>query len=496
MPGLPAVTLEPLDDTSRVEGGLAPLTLALRPAPDTVEVIGRVRAIVDAREGAWRGVDRMVPWAVRTEWDGGAIECRFDSVSWATDMAEADYVYDTGRVRGEKGLVLWAPQRFRPRVIMAAAPESAEAGTIRIARGAQPVTLRIIATDLGGNSVTREVVLKAEPRGTPVPSPDTDASDDRSAGMEAPGTIREAGRDTSPSTEGRYAALPGRRLRVSLRGLSAGRGEELWIGKSRGPLTFRRGEATAIVAMDALPVSARLAVRRAGRPGRTVMAPGTSGPLLRFSPAEEGRGDGVGALSWTIPGGALFEPAIFVAGVQREVRAAKELVPLGEAYVLHPVEHPLRGPLRFRFRLADGESPERVGFFQDRGEDWEFVRARYDTAGRFFEGESRGLGRFALFRDLEAPRIARLRAPRRRGAGPYSRWALESRLDERGSGVDARATFFVVDGRRVPSEWDAEERILRWRPLSPPASGGHRCEVIATDRAGNAARATGTFVLD
>jgi len=82
------------------------------------------------------------------------------------------------------------------------------------------------------------------------------------------------------------------------------------------------------------------------------------------------------------------------------------------------------------------------------------------------------------------------------GAGVVARWALEARITEEGSGVDARASAFVVDGRRVPSEWDAVENTLRWRPLRPPASGRHELEIVVTDRAGNLRRRHAGFVLD
>src|SRR3989442_1640732 len=91
-----------------------------------------------ARDSMWRGVDRMVPGAGGMEWDGRERECRFDSVSWATDMVESDYVYDAGRVTGEKGIVLWAPAGFRPRMLRTSAPRGEEAGTIVVRRGDPP----------------------------------------------------------------------------------------------------------------------------------------------------------------------------------------------------------------------------------------------------------------------------------------------------------------------------------------------------------------------
>jgi hypothetical protein len=101
-----------------------------------------------------------------------------------------------------------------------------------------------------------------------------------------------------------------------------------------------------------------------------------------------------------------------------------------------------------------------------------------------------------LFVDTLAPRISTFAPARKPTPGPYSRWALEARVSEDGSGVDARATYFEVDGVRAASEWDAENRTLRWRPRVPPASGTHRFTVTATDRAGNIGRGSGSFVID
>jgi hypothetical protein len=107
---------------------------------------------------------------------------------------------------------------------------------------------------------------------------------------------------------------------------------------------------------------------------------------------------------------------------------------------------------------------------------------------RTLAASSRQLGAFALFRDDVAPRIARSEAARESGAEPYSRWALEAVVEEEGSGVDARASWFEVDGRRVATEWDPEAGRLRWRPAQRPSAAPRQVLVVAADRAGNVTR--------
>ena len=88
-------------------------------------------------------------------------------------------------------------------------------------------------------------------------------------------------------------------------------------------------------------------------------------------------------------------------------------------------------------------------------------------------------------------------APHRDPASaPYPRWSLECGVKEEGSGLDARGSFFTVDGQRRPSEWDSEQQMLRWRPRHAPMKGPHRYTVTLVDRAGNASRISGGFVLD
>src|SRR6266581_4584283 len=81
-PTLETLTLEPLDDSSLVEGRSGPFALRLS-GHDTVRAIGRLRAIVVAGDRLRRDAGRMTPWSVGIEWDGRRTECRFDSVSWA-----------------------------------------------------------------------------------------------------------------------------------------------------------------------------------------------------------------------------------------------------------------------------------------------------------------------------------------------------------------------------------------------------------------------------
>ncbi len=229
------------------------------------------------------------------------------------------------------------------------------------------------------------------------------------------------------------------------------------------------------------PEDAERSVRAEVRSGREVVERG---------------GDRLGAFRWEFGPRTFFEvpPVIGSCDLWR-LGSWGELRLAGGAVALHPLLLPVRTP--FRISAAAPWPPERsLGLYRDSGEGWEWIGARLDSATRELSAETRRFGRFALFRDVKAPRIELVMPPRTPPLWPYPRWALEAKLDERGSGVDATATTFIVDGKRVPSEWDAEVATLRWRPLHAPARGRHRCEVVAVDRAGNLSRGEGTFVLD
>ena len=481
-PALLSLTLEPLDDRSLVDGQPGPRTVTLTGA-DTLRAIGRLRAVVVARARSSGGVGGMAPWEVGIEWNGRRTECRFDSVSWATDMPEADYLYDAGRVTGEKGFVLWAPSGFRPRMLWADAPAGEEAGTIEIHPGDPPRTLRIWAREVNGASVSRRVVLRPE-------SPPAEAAD---------GWWHAADAWSYASVE--FTSLPGGFLRVSVPRSNGTKTLEIQVG-DRARLATRSGDRWR--AQFAVPESAATQTVRMPLAVRAFEAGGASETKGGFLSARRAAPSGAVELSdemhrlrVDLPSGALFEDALLVAFATSEgpmpgASETRELAPMSGAWIVGPDRTPLRRPATIRLVADRGGSLERVGLYRSESGAWQFVGDVVDTATNSVRGESRKLGRFALMRDVLAPRAVLLQPPALPAkAGPYSRWAVEASLVEEGSGLDPRASWIEVDGARVPTEWDPEAGRLRWRPVRPPASGTHEILIVASDRAGNETRVPG-----
>ena len=465
-PSLTELTLEPLDSDSWVTGSAGPRTFRLD-RPETLDVIGRVRAVVVARDGIWSGVDRMVPWEIGMEWAGKRVMCRFDSVSWATDMEQGDLVYDAGRVLDSKGIVLWARAGYRPRTILTDAPRSAEAGTIHVRRGDPPRRLRLWARDVDGNRCERHVWLR--------PS--------RKVDLEASTPLQRAGElfGDAPLV---FAALPGGSVRLTLP-----------ASRASGEVRFEWG----VRSRRASPSdSGWSAVFRAGARDSGGVEIGWSevsqtGQRLRRGRVQAWHGSPTqplemrerpGARGVQIPAGALFEGATLVA-FAIPLQRAGELEPLGDAWRVEPERLPLARAVLVSAPVAPGTALRGVGLYRRSEGEWQWLGAADDSTARVLSATSRQLGVFALFRDARAPRVSRVTVARDSSALAYSRWALEATLDEDGSSVSARDSWIEVDGHRVPTEWDPEAGCLRWRPAAPPASGRHHARIVAADRAGD-----------
>ena len=482
-PRIMGVTFEPLDDASMVEGGCGPFRVTWPSGRDTVTLAldGRVRAIVHAMDAARAGRYELAPWSTSLEADGVQVDCRFDSVSWATDMSEIDFVYDRGRATesGNESLVLWSPAGSTPRVLAANAPgRSPELGALSIRRGDPPRLAHLVVQDVAGNRAERWVRLVATDSPVP-PDPDRPEAGARQVGV----TFR-----VQPLADYRsrieLAGTPPRSdlVRVKMR--------ESWHPATRG----ERGWSAITPELSRSTTVSLEAVGRSGgkewhsRPVSFSVTPVTAGASAAY-----GRRHG---FQWGVPEGGVFG---HVAIWQQELGGpapTAELEPLGEAHALLPAMLPLHRPISVSIALPRAASPSRAGLYRLSEDGWEYVGATYDSAARAIGSDSRRLGRFALFSDRRAPRIHLVRSARRPAVGPYSRWALEARLDEGGSGVDPSRSFFRVDGKRMPSEWDSEEHTLRWRPLHAPRRGAHRFEAQVADRAGNSSRVSGSFVID
>jgi murein DD-endopeptidase MepM/ murein hydrolase activator NlpD len=474
-PTLVSVTLEPLDEASWVERSAAPVTIPLGGSPATVTMIGRARAVVAARDGIWRGVDRMVPWSVALGFDRVQVECRFDSVSWATDMSESDYIYDTGGVTGERGMLMWAPPGFRPRILRSTASIGEDAGTLVVRPGDSPRTLRLVARDVAGNVCERTLVLRPP-----------------ASGAGAPDSARAGGRALADSSGWfQFSSLPGNRLRVTFRGAPAGSRGVTIDGR---PASLADGDWSTVIPLEAGSRDTPFHVVATGRNGSGRPWTQAFQAVLRPDPTAPER-SAQGGFLWTMPLGAQFEAGPVLYRRNGATPAApRELVERSDLLELIPLALRLRRPLRIEWGGSKAPAAN-VGLYSDDGEGWGWIGSPLDSATGRRVGETRHFGRFALFADTLAPRLTPLRTPSHALGGPYSRWALETRVREEGSGVDPRASWVEVDGRKLPAEWDGEKEVLRWRPLRAPKPGPHRYTVVVRDRAGNERRATGRFVM-
>lgn len=477
-PAILRLVLEPLDDSSSVEGRSAPREVTWGGGRGArVAARGRLRVLVEAVDARANGRLSMAPWRTTLSAGGDWVSIAHDSVSWATGMSEVDYVYDRGRTtdRGSTTRRLWAPAGFRPSGFTSSAPFEAEAGTITRRDGMAPLDLEVTAMDAAGNATRRSVVVTVGPRAIDDPEP---------AGHAAPVPRLRLGANVD------LESIGGRRVRVSLAG-------EGWRGHvleraGFGSDSARASGNAAILSLTGAGDGALSLVTRGAGGTRSALATG-----VRIAWLVDGARDSLGALSWSAPAGATFEPGVLALEDLGTPGATAHLAPVASAYALHPSGLPLRSSIRVSLAPppgATGADPQ-LGVYLERGDGWEFQRSERDPASGRLTIETRRLGRFALFRDARAPRIQKRRPPVGAASGAYPRWALEARLDDDGSGIDPRASAFEVGGRRVPSEWDAEERVLRWRPLDRPNAGSHPYRVVAVDRAGNTARAEGSFVL-
>jgi len=478
-PRLVWLALEPLDASSRVEGGLAPRRFRLRAAPETLEVEGRLRAVVRSRSGV-PGGDDAPAWSTRLEWNGETVEARLDSISWAGEMSQIGLLVDRGRIANTGGMLLWAPAGFRPRFLRTSAPEGEEAGVIHVARGDPPRPLVIVASEPGGERAARVVMLRPPPGAGPPPLRA------RPAGS--------GGRGTGPP-EWTFEVLPDRHLRVRVTGAPAGLTDvRVALGESGGERATWDGHGwLAIVGTDGLgaPAEPRLLAR--GRDGTAWSS--ASGWTLWHAAGDPPIVPAPGARV-EVDAGDLFQPELLLTRTRPAAgRASQGLVAAGQCIDVEPGDLPLRRSVTVKLEASRRAHTRGLGLYQRRGSgSWGLAGESFDDATRLVSASSSGLGEFAVMRDTLAPHV-RTYAPMRGPSRPYSEWRLEARVIERGSGVDASRSGFWIDGARVPTEWDPEARRLRWRPLEPPPAGTHRYEVRAVDRAGNATTRRGTFVL-
>lgn len=472
-PIIQRVTLEPLDATSLVDRGYAPVSVRLSSPADTVVVEGRVRAVVTSRDRQAPGRYRLASWATGISFDGATVACQFDSATWGGDIAEADMVYDRGRAAPGNGLVLWRSPEHSPVVIVGDGwgPSSA----IEVKSGDPAKALRVFARDVDGNETAGTVWVRG-PR----------------AGEAGPDTTGVGGRRrrTGPDDAFDFAVLPERYVRISFQDAPP---ESRRVRINGRAATYRSNRWSVVVPFSGLVRDSIIHAEgvAGGTPWQREVA-----ARIRSDDAGRWSFEQPAGFEWWIETDGVFEPGLLVETESGVPDGTSELEPRSGSWTLGPNTLALRKSFNVSIAMSEGFAPERVSMYRNSGGGWTRIGGTFDSKSRRFEASTRGLGRFALFADEVAPRV-RLYSPRSNDADvPYSRWALEALVREEGSGLDRDASGFIVNGKRVPTEWDSEADRLRWRPLKRPAPGTYAYEVVAVDAAGNEKRATGTFVID
>ena len=504
-PRLERLILEPLDEASWVARRAAPYSLTLgsrrgtRAAPkaqraggDTLLVEGRVRLTLVARD-ATNDAKNLPVRTVGARWNGAWVECDMDSLSWAGEMTQHVWLVDHDRVLGSDGVILDAPPNFRPRFLTSSRPTSEAVDLVRVAAGDPARALELYARDAAGNASTTEVWLRG-PRASERGPDTTAAPRPRAAAASAKHP------PVAADPQWTFACLPDQRVRVRVTHTPAGlAGVRIERGTSNPNATaawatWDGAGWTAVLDVNGTPDPDGFWIKARTPDGRAWWHRGAYALWPTATP-----------MVTRIEDWAWFDvdvPSAYESGVTMVRTAHVEGLPAGAtgvraSFIAEPATLPLRKPVTVTMVLPAGHSPAHTGIARRDGEagEWEWNDARWDSAGRTFTATTTRLGQFALVLDSAPPEVTVLPAPAKVPGGPYPTWALTARARDEMSGVAGDSSAFEIDGTRVPTEWDAEEHVLRWRPRRAPAAGTHRWRLQVLDHAGNRTVRSGTFVI-
>jgi hypothetical protein len=122
-----------------------------------------------------------------------------------------------------------------------------------------------------------------------------------------------------------------------------------------------------------------------------------------------------------------------------------------------------------------------VGLYHDDGSGWKLVEHRLSEGAMVFDGKG---GVYAQMRDSMAPRatmVNDLVSEPVRETRPLFVWKVE----ELGSGIDARSAEVVLDGKRYTAMVDTSASTVSFLPDKPMVNGNHDIALRVSDRAGN-----------
>lgn len=501
-PRLERLILEPLDEASWVERCAAPYSLPLggRARHDTLLVEGHVRVTLVAHDATNDGRNLPVR-TVGARWNGGWAECDMDSLSWAGEMQQHNWLVDHDRVLGSDGIILDAPPNFRPRFLTSSRPASEAIDLVRVGAGDPARGLELYARDAAGNVATTVVWLRG-PRGAPDELKSERGPDTTAAPRAKPSSASAATKapPVAADPQWRFASLPDQHVRVrvthtppGLAGVRIERGGSNTNAKGAWA-TWDGGGWTAVLDVNGTPDPDGFWIKGRGTDGKAWWHRGAFALWPTATP-----------MVTKIEDWAWFDidaPSAYESGVSMVRTAHVDGLPAGAtglraSVVIEPATMPLRKPVGITLVLPAGLSPAHTGIARrdNEADEWEWNDARWDSTVRTFTATSSRLGQFALVRDDAPPEVTPLPAPAHAPAGPYSTWALTARVKDAMSGVLGDSSAFEVDGTRVPTEFDAEEHVLRWRPRVAPVAGTHRYRVQVLDHAGNRTVRSGTFVI-
>lgn len=503
-PVIRKLVLEPLDEHSYVARGAAPWTLVLPAQPAAAEslavlVEGRVRLTLvadDAAPGS-RGLPVRIAGA---RWNGEWVECRMDSVSWAGEMAQTIWLLDSGRVTGSDGVILDAPAGIRPRFLASSRPDSLAIELVRVIDGSAPRALELYAVDAAGNSSVRRVWLRG-PQWHELGPDTTRVGRVAAASPRKRPRMPVAAASREPEPRWNFACLPDQRLRISVTGTPNGlrdvrieRGGVQAESMGGQPATWDGKRWTSVLFLNGTPDPDGLWIKGKTPDGKAWWHRGVYALWPGASPMVTKLED----WAWFVIDPSLAYEAsvvlvrpLVITGIEgggKGIRAAMDA---------QPADLPLLKPVWVSLKLPAGMPGDHTGLCRRDGDNdgWEWTNSVRDSLTQTFRTETWRLGQFALVRDDNPPEVTLLPARTRVPAADYPQWAYSVRLIDRTSGIAGSATVLRVDGQRVPTEWDSEKHVLRWRPLQPPAPGLHQVRVDAVDRAGNHTVRTGSFVI-